>query len=371
MNISFSSLCLLLLISQISCQPSSWLSSILESWRNGYSRPSRPSGTSIRPSPICPISNNDLAAIARTDGSQERDFNATLASILIPRVPGTPSHLQVNEYIKTSFQKLDWIVEEDSFIGKTPLGNMPFRNIIATLNPKACKRLVLACHYDSKLILSRGRWFLGATDSAVPCSMMIQMVRSLDGPLKRHAKANPSGTTLQMIFFDGEEAFQNWSDDDSLYGSRHLANKWMNRNSTHASCSGTELNKIELFVLLDLLGAKNPKFASYFQNTHQLYLRMYQIEKQLNLQGLMRPSSDSSDREETHFFSEKRSYSLIEDDHIPFLRKGVPILHIIAYPFPSVWHKMTDDKTALDHPTIWNLISIFQGFLVEYLGLEL
>lgn len=31
--------------------------------------------------------------------------------------------------------------------------------------------------------------------------------------------------SLQMIFFDGEEAFHHWSPHDSLYGSRHLASK--------------------------------------------------------------------------------------------------------------------------------------------------
>jgi len=30
-------------------------------------------------------------------------------------------------------------------------------------------------------------------------------------------------TSLQLIFFDGEEAFVEWTDTDSLYGSRHLA----------------------------------------------------------------------------------------------------------------------------------------------------
>jgi len=29
--------------------------------------------------------------------------------------------------------------------------------------------------------------------------------------------------TLQLVFFDGEEAFVRWTDEDSLYGSRHLA----------------------------------------------------------------------------------------------------------------------------------------------------
>lgn len=31
--------------------------------------------------------------------------------------------------------------------------------------------------------------------------------------------------SLQLIFFDGEEAFHLWSPQDSLYGSRHLASK--------------------------------------------------------------------------------------------------------------------------------------------------
>jgi glutaminyl-peptide cyclotransferase len=29
-----------------------------------------------------------------------------------------------------------------------------------------------------------------------------------------------SETTLQLVFFDGEEAFETWADTDSTYGSR-------------------------------------------------------------------------------------------------------------------------------------------------------
>ena len=35
-----------------------------------------------------------------------------------------------------------------------------------------------------------------------------------------------SDVSLQFIFFDGEEAFVNWSAQDSIYGARHLAKKW-------------------------------------------------------------------------------------------------------------------------------------------------
>lgn len=79
----------------------------------------------------------------------------------------------------------------------------------------------------------------------------------------------------------------------------------------------------------------------------------------------------------------------IEDDHIPFLKMGVSVLHIISVPFPKVWHTikvgpsrrlgniilkhpddMQDDATALDIPTMrrWNLI--LRVFMSEYLGLR-
>ena len=49
---------------------------------------------------------------------------------------------------------------------------------------------------------------------------------------------------------------------------------------------------------------------------------------------------------------------------------GVPIVHLIAFPFPSVWHKHTDNHNALDRATIENLHKIFTVFLHEYFHLK-
>lgn len=49
--------------------------------------------------------------------------------------------------------------------------------------------------------------------------------------------------TLQLIFFDGEEAFDKWSEKDSLYGSRHLASKWSREYFFNASQSSFEIKK--------------------------------------------------------------------------------------------------------------------------------
>lgn len=92
------------------------------------------------------------------------------------------------QHIKTTLGSLGagWEVTLDSFRSMTPYGELPFTNIIATLNPSAKRRLVLACHHDSKYYPPQwhGREFQGATDSAVPCAMILELARALDEELK-------------------------------------------------------------------------------------------------------------------------------------------------------------------------------------------
>ena len=86
------------------------------------------------------------------------------------------------QFIADYLRNLHWTVELDEFKDQTPYGQKTFTNIIATLNPSACKRVVLSCHYDSKYFPNSE--FLAATDSAVPCTMMLELVRILDTKLK-------------------------------------------------------------------------------------------------------------------------------------------------------------------------------------------
>lgn len=70
--------------------------------------------------------------------------------------------------------------------------------------------------------------FTGATDSAVPCAMMLTMAYVLRNYLETNKLNNE--ITLKYVFFDGEEAFLQWTATDSIYGARHLAEKWENEN---------------------------------------------------------------------------------------------------------------------------------------------
>ncbi|NXD32084.1 QPCT cyclotransferase, partial [Spelaeornis formosus] len=56
------------------------------------------------------------------------------------------------------------------------------------------------------------------------CALLLELASALDAALRQRAAQDPP-VTLQLLFLDGEEAFGEWSDSDSLYGARHLAAK--------------------------------------------------------------------------------------------------------------------------------------------------
>ena len=56
------------------------------------------------------------------------------------------------------------------------------KQLIVLMNIQAPRRLLIACHYDSKLTPKN---FLGATDSAVPCAQMINLATVMREELNR------------------------------------------------------------------------------------------------------------------------------------------------------------------------------------------
>lgn len=69
----------------------------------------------------------------------------------------------------------------------------------------------------------------------------------------------------------------------------------------------------------------------------------------------------------TQAFSNWRAVS---DDHLPFMHRGVDILHIIPSPFPKVWHKMEDDGKHLDLATVRDWAKIVTAFTAQWMKLE-
>lgn len=64
------------------------------------------------------------------------------------------------------------------------------------------------------------------------------------------------------------------------------------------------------------------------------------------------------------------SGGLVLDDHIPFLVRGVEVLHLIPSPFPSVWHDLSDDGAHLHMDTVKDWALLTTAWLVGVMGLE-
>ncbi|KAL0946561.1 hypothetical protein HGRIS_012765 [Hohenbuehelia grisea] len=329
--------------------------------------------------------------VSQKDPLQQLDHtnpSSHLSRILIPRVSGTANNTLVKDYIISTLRKLNWHIQEDNFTDTTPLGKKPFTNVIATKDPKASRRIILAAHFDSKYFSTEE--FLGATDSAASCAMMLDLAEALDPLLEKRKKAQEAGeavdddvadTTLQLVFFDGEEAFVSWTDTDSIYGARHLAAKWQETYVTNdkqrlLGNPMTELSTIEHLVLLDLLGAPNPLIRSYFIDTAWLFDAMASVERRLGESGAFTYGNEKSmapGKWKSYFrkrTKEDSNLGYMGDDHVPFLQRGVSVLHVITEPFPAVWHTPRDDASALDFPTMrrWNIM--LRVFMSEYLNLS-
>lgn len=274
----------------------------------------------------------------------------------------------IYQYIVDALEANDYTVQLDEFTDNTPIGKVKFANIIAYSNPNACRQLVLACHYDSKMMDG----FLGAVDSAVPCAMLLKM--SETSKLKFRAKDGDSSKDslgLQFIFFDGEEAYHEWGPTDSLYGSRHLAAKW-EKQKPPQQCSGTnELSRIELLVLLDLIGSKDTSFVMYTHHdptvnrriqAHHNNFRKYERTYLTNESGLTTAQANR----ELAFRNRQVPIYLVEDDHVPFLKRGVPILSLLASPFPKVWHTTADNYDAIDFRKTSRILHVLEEWLANY-----
>lgn len=185
-----------------------------------------------------PLSDSFLRAIPSPGHDIDPQNGALLAPILIPRVPGTPGQTIVQHHFVNYFQSQlpKWTIEWQNSTSHTPISGgaeLPFANLVFKREPPWVKPgqanlLTLVAHYDSKY---QPEGFIGATDSAAPCAMLLHVAKVVDGYVQRMydemQELGEGGSVemdmgIQILLLDGEEAFEKWTDDDSLYGSRYV-----------------------------------------------------------------------------------------------------------------------------------------------------
>jgi Zn-dependent M28 family amino/carboxypeptidase len=227
-----------------------------------------------------------------------------------PRPSGSPAIAKTRQYITAQLKALGIKTAEQAFEGATPLGAVNMVNIIGTIPGRRPERIVIGSHFDTKLY--RDVRFVGASDGASSTAALLELGRVL--------KARQDlPFTIELLFLDGEEAVVEWSATDSTYGSRHYVDA--------ARKSGT-LKSIRAFILLDMIGDRNLTVRRDPNSTRWLTDILWATAKQLG---------------HRQFMDEEMA---IEDDHLPFIRAGVPAVDIIDLDYPQ-WHTPQDTLDAI------------------------
>jgi glutaminyl-peptide cyclotransferase len=223
------------------------------------------------------------------------------------RAPGSSGHKKEENYIANHL-KGD-TVEHDTFTAKTPEGEFPLDNIIAKYpGTKECV-VVVGSHYDTNYPLKN---YLGANDGGSTSGLLLELANHLRGKKRE-------GCSVWLAWFDGEEAFDKWSASDSLYGSKHLAEKWRS--------DGTA-KKIRALILLDMIGDADLSVDRDDNSDQKLLDLIRESAAQLGYQSF--------------FFSRELA---IEDDHLPFKNVGVPVADLIDfdYGYNNSFHHTPED----------------------------
>jgi Zn-dependent M28 family amino/carboxypeptidase len=244
------------------------------------------------------------------DGQKAYEHVAKLVAIG-PRTPDSDGIHRAQEYIKEQLKADGCPFEEDDFHASTPIGVVAMKNILVKAPGDGDHPVLLLTHYDTL----RKEGFVGAVDGGSSTGLMLEMARVVCG----RKNAEP----VWIAFLDGEEAFIQWSDTDSTFGSREMAAKM--------SASG-ELKKVKAVILADMVGPKNLKIRRDENSTPWLVDLVWSVAARLGYQD--------------EFLS---STTAILDDHESFTRRKAPAVDIVCdlkdYPY---WHTTEDtlDKVS-------------------------
>lgn len=273
-----------------------------------------PGGLLAAPQAATPSTQTARTTPATFDGT--RAFDHLKAQVALgPRPAGSPALRQARAYITRQVAGMGLTVKEQPFVATTPIGPVDMVNLVVTLPGRRTDRILFTGHYDTKLF--KDITFLGASDGGSSAAFLIELVRSL--------KDQPREFTYEFVWFDGEEAFVEWDiDRDSTYGSRYYV---------QAARQAKALASIKAMILVDMIGHADLRIERDSYSETWLTDLIWAAAKRLGHGAIFRDT-----------------VTTIEDDHVHFVRAGVPSVDIIDlnhFIDRGHWHTAGDNLEAV------------------------
>ncbi len=249
-----------------------------------------------------------------------------------PRPPASPAIEQTRAYLEGQLQQFGWEVRRQEFTDATPGGPVRFVNLIARFGDAEEKgKLFLLCsHYDTKTFASIR--FMGANDGGSSTGALLEIARVLSG--------HPAlARRTELVFFDGEEAYINFTETDGLYGSRYFAKQLVAEKRAADFRGG---------ILLDMVGDRNLTITLSPDSPQELTRDIFASAEALKVR-------------------DKFTYAEggITDDHTPLNAAGIPTIDLIDFDYPP-WHTSTDTMDKLSAESLQTMGAVTLFYLANF-----
>jgi len=249
-----------------------------------------------------------------------------------PRPPGSDALEKSRDYIDNQLRLAGWQVTRQAFTDDTPRGKVRFVNLVARFSTqtKAAPSFLLCSHYDTKTFDTIR--FVGANDGGSSTGLLLELARVLG----QHSNL---ARKVELVFFDGEEAYEEFSDRDGIYGSRHFA-KQLAESKTATQFRGG--------LLFDMVGDKSLNITLPPDSPAEMAHDIFASADALKLR--------------TYFTYFDRG---ITDDHTPLNAIGIPVVDLIDFDF-AWWHTADDTLDKVSPQSLQIVGSVAAYYLSEF-----
>lgn len=245
-----------------------------------------------------------------------------------PRPPESEAIEKSRKYVAEQLQPLGWTVSRQEFSGDTPRGKKRFVNLIAKFGGGARASFLLCSHYDTKTFDTGA--FLGANDGGSSTGLLLELARVF-------AQAPQLAAQLELVFFDGEEAYEAFSETDGLYGSRYFAKQLASTGAAKQFRGG---------ILFDMIGDRWLDVTLPPDSPAHLAA------------GIFASAEALQSRDHFTYFR-----GGILDDHTPLNEAGVPTIDLIDFDYPP-WHTLDDTIDKLSPESLRIVGAVATHFLI-------
>jgi glutaminyl-peptide cyclotransferase len=249
-----------------------------------------------------------------------------------PHPAGSNAIEKARDYIEEQLRHFGWNVTRQTFTDDTPRSKIHFTNLIARFAGEANTApasFLLCSHYDTKLFDAIR--FVGANDGGSSTGLLLELARVLE----QHPNL---AKKVELVFFDGEEAFENFSDADGLYGSRYFAKQLQNG----------EAKQFRAGMLFDMVGDRSLGITLPADSPAAMAGDIFAAAEALKVRSYF----SYLDRD-------------LIDDHAPLNAIGIATIDIIDFDYPS-WHTAGDTMDKISAQSLQIVGSVALYYLLEY-----